>query len=369
MSGSNTSFAPFSPTDLSNLSAATNIFLYGYLIIMCIGFVGNLCQILTFSRKTMRNVSTGVLFLALSISDTLYLLLSTYVLIIYGFKLSDKSDLAVTCRLRHFSSYFTTNFSAWMLTMSNTSAVKVYLVIFSLTCFFSLWWSVDPHAIPSQSPRFLYSSYSYLFDHRRFNPRFPSAYSSAHATVWFRHSWWYRYLWSESVLPIVCFLLHGILAGHYHCHSEYSSSRFDALFPGGDHCQHSDTSKSRRSHSAEQPRFARETPFTLYSPANVHSHGCHVDSLLRHHTSRGRVPIHRVNIRCPAALHPQSSLGRCVRLNHSIELCPQLLSAQSNIEVVSQRIHTGHAVLDLDSIQGFEEQYLGRYGHPTESQA
>lgn len=139
MSGPNTSFAPFSPTDLSNLSAATNIFLYGYLIIMCIGFVGNLCQILTFSRKTMRNVSTGVLFLALSISDTLYLLLSTYVLIIYGFKLSDKSDLAVTCRLRHFSSYFTTNFSAWMLTMSNTSAVKVYLVIFSLTCFFSLW--------------------------------------------------------------------------------------------------------------------------------------------------------------------------------------------------------------------------------------
>jgi hypothetical protein len=113
------SYTSFSSQDLYNLTVSSNIFLYGYIIIMIIGFIGNICQIITFSRKTMRNVSTGVLFLALSISDTVYLLLSLYVLIIYGFQIPDKSDYAKTCQFRHYISYLSTNFSAWMLTTSN----------------------------------------------------------------------------------------------------------------------------------------------------------------------------------------------------------------------------------------------------------
>ena len=115
---------PLSPADLYYLSVSTDIFLYGYLIVMIIGFIGNACQILTFCRKTLRRVSTGVLFLALSISDTAYLLTCFYVLLVYGFKLSDKSDLTVTCKFRHFTTYLTTNFSAWMLTLGNHSRLQ-----------------------------------------------------------------------------------------------------------------------------------------------------------------------------------------------------------------------------------------------------
>jgi len=112
------SYAYLTSLDLYYLSISANIFLYGYLIVMIIGFIGNLFQILTFSRQTMRNVSTGVLFIALSISDSIYLCLTFYTLLVYGFSVPDRTDLNVTCKLRHFMSYFSTNFSAWTLTIS-----------------------------------------------------------------------------------------------------------------------------------------------------------------------------------------------------------------------------------------------------------
>lgn len=117
----NTTASPstsLSPIDFYYLSVASNIFRYGYLTVMCIGFFGNTCQIITFSRKTMRHVSTGVFFLALSISDLMYLLLCTYVLVIFGFQQSDQSNQTISCRIRHFSNNLATNFSAWMLMLS-----------------------------------------------------------------------------------------------------------------------------------------------------------------------------------------------------------------------------------------------------------
>ena len=111
----------FSALDLYYLSVSTNVFLYGYLTIMTIGFIGNTCQIITFGRRTLRRVSTGVLFLALSISDTIYLLLRIYVLLIYGFKVPDRSNPTVSCQIRHFFNYLATNFSAWMLALSQCS--------------------------------------------------------------------------------------------------------------------------------------------------------------------------------------------------------------------------------------------------------
>ncbi|CAF1255023.1 unnamed protein product [Rotaria sp. Silwood1] len=116
MNSSNSSSFSLSSLDLYYISISSNIFLYGYIIIMIIGFSGNICQIITFSRKTMRKVSIGVLFLALSISDTVYLLLSLYILIIYGFNIPDQSNYPKLCQFRHYIHYLATNFSAWMLT-------------------------------------------------------------------------------------------------------------------------------------------------------------------------------------------------------------------------------------------------------------
>ena len=118
MSTSKSPFASLSPLDLYYITTSSNIFLYGFIFILIVGFIGNTFQIITFSRKTMRNVSTGVLFLALSISDTIYLLLAIYNLITFGFQIPDRSDYARACQIRHFSSYLATNFSAWMLTLS-----------------------------------------------------------------------------------------------------------------------------------------------------------------------------------------------------------------------------------------------------------
>jgi len=51
------------------LAVSSNIFLYEYILIMIIGFIGNICQIMIFSRK-----NTGILFLVLSISDSIYVI-------------------------------------------------------------------------------------------------------------------------------------------------------------------------------------------------------------------------------------------------------------------------------------------------------
>ncbi|CAF1021296.1 unnamed protein product [Rotaria sordida] len=117
MSASKSYYPSFSPLDLYYLSVSSDIFQYGYIVFLIIGFIGNICQIMTFLRKTMRNISTGIFFLALSVSNIIYLLVSIYVLMIYGFQISDQSNYPKTCQFRHYMIYLSTNFSAWMLTL------------------------------------------------------------------------------------------------------------------------------------------------------------------------------------------------------------------------------------------------------------
>lgn len=100
------------------MTVSSEIYLYGYLIALCAAFIGTICQIITFARKALRRISTGVLFLAMNVSDMIHILISIYIPIIYGFQQPDQSDRSFTCRLRHFHSYFTSNFSAWILTAS-----------------------------------------------------------------------------------------------------------------------------------------------------------------------------------------------------------------------------------------------------------
>ena len=117
----NNSTAPYSDliaVDMYYFFWSSQIYLYGYLVVSCLALFGNAFQIMTFSRKALLRISTGVFFLALSISDMIHVLINLYVPIVYGFHQSDRSDQFFTCRLRHFSSYFTSNFSAWVLTAS-----------------------------------------------------------------------------------------------------------------------------------------------------------------------------------------------------------------------------------------------------------
>lgn len=121
MNATNGSSFQFSPTDINYFFISTKLFLYGYLLMVCIGTVGNILQIMIFSRKVMRRISIGIFFFWLAISNTIYMLLRIYVVIIYGFQMKDRSSLECTCRVRHFFSYFITNFSAWILVFGKYS--------------------------------------------------------------------------------------------------------------------------------------------------------------------------------------------------------------------------------------------------------
>ena len=65
-------------------SITTQIFLWGYLVTFLLGFTGNILSFLTFYRPTLRNVSTGCLFILLAISDTLYLLVAVIDFVEFG---------------------------------------------------------------------------------------------------------------------------------------------------------------------------------------------------------------------------------------------------------------------------------------------
>lgn len=131
--------------DFYYISIASGIFSYGYIVIMTIGLTGNLCQMITFSRKTMRSIGTGILFLALSVSDTIYILDSFYVIIVYGFNVPDNSDFPRTCRLRHYFIYLSSNFSPWMLTISNL--YEINFLLFFIFSYFSFMRSLDTFKI------------------------------------------------------------------------------------------------------------------------------------------------------------------------------------------------------------------------------
>ncbi len=59
----------------------------------------------------MRKVNTKVIFLASSLSDTMYVLLFIYILITNDFSVSDRSN----CGILYLTNYLSTNFNRSML--------------------------------------------------------------------------------------------------------------------------------------------------------------------------------------------------------------------------------------------------------------
>ena len=57
----------------------------GYSFTFLLGFLGNTASLLTFTRPTLRKVSTGCLFITLAIADILYLLMCIFDYLEFGF--------------------------------------------------------------------------------------------------------------------------------------------------------------------------------------------------------------------------------------------------------------------------------------------
>ncbi len=56
----------------------------GYIVTFLLGFFGNISSLMTFSRPSLRKVSTGCLFIALAISDLSYLLICVIDVLEFG---------------------------------------------------------------------------------------------------------------------------------------------------------------------------------------------------------------------------------------------------------------------------------------------
>jgi hypothetical protein len=72
----------------------------GYPITFLLGFIGNIASLMTFSRSTLRKVSTGCLFITLAISDTLYLLMCVFDFVEFGLQV--KCFYIVICQKHLF---------------------------------------------------------------------------------------------------------------------------------------------------------------------------------------------------------------------------------------------------------------------------
>lgn len=116
----NTTNAP-SPTPpfrtLSNPTFVVLLYRYGLTFIVFMGIAGNLASIVTFKRPNLRHTSTCCLFLAVAISDTMFLLVTIFdvveVAIVQGpIFLANYDNF---CRFRWFARGFTRFCSAWLL--------------------------------------------------------------------------------------------------------------------------------------------------------------------------------------------------------------------------------------------------------------
>ena len=72
---------------MSNPTAQA-IGLYGYILTFPFGFIGHICNLLTFSSKVLRTTSTGLLFIFLTISDIMYQLMSIFDFITQNLQIS-----------------------------------------------------------------------------------------------------------------------------------------------------------------------------------------------------------------------------------------------------------------------------------------
>ena len=72
---------------------ATQLCFWGFLFTLVVGFIGNTLSFLTFSQPKLKSISTGCLFIMLTISDTARLCIFTIDFIEYGVQVrNSKSD-------------------------------------------------------------------------------------------------------------------------------------------------------------------------------------------------------------------------------------------------------------------------------------
>jgi hypothetical protein len=100
-------------------TVTTGILFYGYLFTAPVGFIGHICSLITFLSKTLRVSSIGILFIFLTLSDALYLLIFIRDFIVISVEVSTLQNTDL-CRFRTFILNFSTFTSSWVLVLIAT---------------------------------------------------------------------------------------------------------------------------------------------------------------------------------------------------------------------------------------------------------
>lgn len=101
----------------TNSIVVVRFYQIGYFITFLLGFVGNTASLITFSRTKLRRSSTGSLFIALAISDTLFLLISIFDFLEFGWQVRYYPYVKYNelCRFRAFTMNVAQVSSSWIL--------------------------------------------------------------------------------------------------------------------------------------------------------------------------------------------------------------------------------------------------------------
>jgi hypothetical protein len=86
-----------------------------YSIIYGLGFIGNIFALITFSAHRMRQISSSIFLLTLSISDTISLITSLWFFLADAFSIQLQNYSALACRFRTFFAYVFMDLSSWCL--------------------------------------------------------------------------------------------------------------------------------------------------------------------------------------------------------------------------------------------------------------
>jgi hypothetical protein len=98
-----------------------NLALYGYIFLFIFGYFGHISSIIIFLRPTLRSVSTSCLFVCVTISNFIYLLVCIYDFLYMGLGLSPLNSQTnpnlsnALCRFRSFIQSVAMCSSAWLL--------------------------------------------------------------------------------------------------------------------------------------------------------------------------------------------------------------------------------------------------------------
>jgi hypothetical protein len=86
-----------------------------YSIIYLLGFFGNILALITFSGHRMRQISSSIFLLILSISDTIALITSLWFFLADAFSIHLQNYSALACRFRTFFAYVFMDLSSWCI--------------------------------------------------------------------------------------------------------------------------------------------------------------------------------------------------------------------------------------------------------------